>query len=257
MTAYERNIDVRHREMMLDLIRFYDDAPEADGIIYASAIEIEDVRFKARELLSQFTAVTATWGLSDWERVLELPPRPNSSAELRRSRILAKLRGTQPATLANMLAIINAHVPNSDAKLVELPEPGTITVELPLQNGIDFGAMYSDIYTYKPAHLWFDVHAILGDTITLIGSDYSFDVPWLICNCFTTADAYGIGIFTDIDTQMSEYNFDVLYPITNAFTTDEAKGLGVIAAPTSFESEEYTAINEMLICGEFDAEEAY
>ena len=145
--------DVRHREMTLMLPRFYDDAPEAAAIMRASAEEVEDTRFKARELLAQFSAITATWGLSDWERVLELPPRPNSSAEARRMRILAKLRGTQPATIANMLAIINAHVPDKTASIVELPEPGVFDVVIPMQDLLTFSDLRSDVYTYKPAHL--------------------------------------------------------------------------------------------------------
>lgn len=257
MTQYKRSVDDRHRSMMLDLIRFYDDAPEADGIIYAAANEVENVRYNARDLLAQFSAITATWGLTDWERVLELPPRPNSSDELRRSRILAKLRGTAPATLANMLAIANAHVPNKDASITELPTPGAFNVEVPLQYGIDFGALYNDLHTYKPAHLMAQVYGLITDTASLIGSDYSFMVPWLICNEFTTDDADGLGVFADIDINVRGYGFDVLFPITNDFTTDIAKGLGVIDAPASVSSSAYNAVNVIMACGEFYAEEAF
>lgn len=145
--------DVRHREMTLMLPRFYDDAPEAEAIMRASAEQVEDTRFKARDLMAQFSAVTATWGLSDWERVLELPPRPNSSEEVRRARILAKLRGTQPATLANMLAILNAHTVGRNNEIVEIPSPGVVKFLVDASENFSYGPLIDDIRTYIPAHL--------------------------------------------------------------------------------------------------------
>lgn len=146
-------VDLRHRELTQMLPRFYDDAPEVDGLLYADAVEIERIRGEARDLLAQLSVATATWGLSDWERVLELSPRPNSPTELRRSRILAKLRGAQPATIANMLAIINAHTASKDARIIELPEPGTILFEVNASAPFDLPGLSADIATYIPAHL--------------------------------------------------------------------------------------------------------
>lgn len=255
MTQYERSIDSRHRSMMLDLIRFYDDAQEADGIIYASAAEIEDVRFKTRELLAQFSAVTATWGLSDWERVLDLPPRPNSSDDVRRARILAKLRGTAPATLANMLAIVNAHVPNKDAQIIELPEPGTLIVDIPLQSDITLKGLTEDLNTYKPAHLAFEVYGTIADVLRISERFYSFEIANLICNCFTTDNAHGIGVFTQISASGRGYEFDVDYPITNVLSTQDARGIGVIAESIEVQTKNYDVSNPYLLCGNFYAEE--
>ena len=146
-------ISKRYRDMSYMLPRFYSEAPEVEGVLYPEAIEIESVRHKARELLAQISATTATWGLSDWERVLDLPPRPNSSDELRRARILAKLRGTAPATLANMLTVVNAHTASKDARIIELPEPGTVLFEINANAPFDLRGLAEDIATYIPAHL--------------------------------------------------------------------------------------------------------
>jgi len=146
-------VDYRHRELVQMLPRFYDDSPEVDGLLYADAVEIERVRTEALDLLTQLTATTATWGLSDWERVLELPPRPNSTAEIRRSRILAKLRGAAPATVANMLAIINTHTTSKDSRIIELPEPGTVLFEINANSPFDLEGLAKDIAVYIPAHL--------------------------------------------------------------------------------------------------------
>lgn len=216
------NVALRQREMLYMLPRFYDDAPEADAIMQANAEEIESVRQRARDLLAQLTVETSTWGLSDWERVLELPPRPHSPAELRRARILAKLRGTAPATIANMLEIINVHIPEKDAKLTELPSPGVIRVEFPLQDGLALTTLNADINTYKPAHLQFEVTGIIGDTVELIGREYSFDVPYLICGEFTTDNAKGHGAIEKYGIDVREYEFDVPYLICGEFSAEEA-----------------------------------
>ncbi|ASN68108.1 hypothetical protein 8F11_73 [uncultured Caudovirales phage] len=152
-----QQVDLRHTELMQMLPRFYDDAPEADGILYADAIEIERTREKARDLLRQLTVTTATWGLSDWERVLELPPSPNSPNELRRARILAKLRGTAPATIANMLAIVNVHTTQNDSQIKELPEPGVVEFIINANNPYDYTELIKDIALYIPAHLAYRV----------------------------------------------------------------------------------------------------
>lgn len=222
MTEYAPQTDSLHRELMQMLPRFYDDSPEVDGLLYADAVEIERVRAEARDLLTQLSATTATWGLSDWERVLELPPRPNSPAEIRRSRILAKLRGAAPATIANMLSIINTHIPKKNAKLVELPEPGVINVEFPLQNGVALKELNTDINTYKPAHLAFNVQGVINDTITMIGNEYSFEVPYLICNDFTTDDAKGLGVGLFVGGKSAEYCFTVPYLTCGEFYAKEA-----------------------------------
>ena len=153
-------VDLRHYELMQMLPRFYDDAPEADGIFYADAIEIEQIRDKARDLLTQLSVTTATWGLSDWERVLELPPRPNSPVETRRAHILAKLRGTAPATIANMLSIVNAHTTQNDSQINELPEPGVVEFIINANNLFDYSEMIKDIALYIPAHLAYKIATV-------------------------------------------------------------------------------------------------
>lgn len=250
-------VDLRHREMLDMIPRFYDDAPEADGILHADAIEIERVRKDARDLLAQLSATTASWGLSDWERVLDLPPRPNSSADLRRARILAKLRGTAPATLANMLAIINAHVPQQDANIVELLEPGTFIVDIPLQSDISLTGLVADLNVFKPAHLAYEIYGTIADVLRISERFYSFEIANLICNEFTTDDSYGIGVLTRISASGRGYEFDVDYPVTNVLSTQDARGIGVIAKSIEVQTQNYDVSNPYLLCGDFYAEEEH
>lgn len=200
---------------------YYDELLESSELLSAEDTEFALLNRSIDELLLQFNVSTATWGLREWERILAITPKPNSTVETRRSRILAKLRGVAPATVANMLSIINAHVPNKDATLTELPEPGVVVVNIPLQNGITLTELNTDIATYKPAHLQFDITGTIEDLITLRGSEYAFDVPYLICGEFTTDDANGVGMGLSINGQSQEYDFNVAYLICGEFEAQE------------------------------------
>lgn len=200
---------------------YYDELLESSELFSAEDAEFKRLNASIDDLLLQFNVSTATWGLREWERILAITPKPNSSIESRRARILAKLRGAAPATVVNMLAIINAHVPHKNATLVELPEPGVVTVNIPLQNGIALTELNADIATYKPAHLQFDVTGTIEDLITLRSSEYTFVVPYLICGEFTTDDADGIGVGLSINSESDEYDFNVPYLICGEFEAQE------------------------------------
>jgi len=200
---------------------YYDELLESSELFNAEDAEFARLNASIDDLLQQFNVSTATWGLREWERILAITPKAGSSIESRRARILAKLRGAAPATVANMLAIINAHVPNKDATLTELPEPGVVIVDMPLQNGIALTELNADIVTYKPAHLQFDITGTINDIITIRGSEYSFEVPYLICGEFTTDGADGIGVGLLINAQSTEYSFEVPYLICGEFESQE------------------------------------
>lgn len=211
-----------YNRKLLDYVPpYYDELLESSELLSAEDAEFKRLNASIDDILLQFNVSTATWGLREWERILAITPKPNSTVEARRSRILAKLRGAAPATVANMLAIINAHVPNKDATLTELPEPGVVVVDIPLQSGITLTELNTDIETYKPAHLQFDVTGTIQDVITLRGTEYVFDVPYLICGEFTTDGADGIGIGLSINGQSTEYDFEVPYLICGEFESQE------------------------------------
>lgn len=150
-------VDRLKADLLDALPRFYNDSKEVDGIMQANAVEIEKFRNDTRTLLEQLTVNTATFGLSDWERVLALPQRPNRPAAQRRARIMAKLLGSKPATLENMLAILNAYSETKDGRITELPEPGTVIFEVNASGVSDLNALFEDIAVYIPAHLSYTI----------------------------------------------------------------------------------------------------
>ena len=204
---------------------YYDELVESAELLAAEDAEFARLNASIDDTVRQFTVATATWGLREWERICGITPKPGTTHEVRRSRILAKLRGAAPATLANMLAVINAHVPNKNANLVELPEPGVIDLEIPLQSGIKFNELSTDLNTYKPAHLQFvlTIVARLAE-MKLSVKAYEFDIMYPITNAFTTAVLPGVMTTFSTDVIQSDYIFPATFRTTNRFTTEDYVG---------------------------------
>lgn len=200
------------RDLMDTLPRYYDDSPEVDAIMSATAQQVDKTRQRAREITDQFYVRTATHGLDEWERILALSPRPNSSLEFRRSRILARLNGTAPATVAYLTDTVNAHVADKSARIVEYNGEYRFEAEIPVENAIDTPAIHNAINEVKPAHLAFGITGTISDAIIIAGSDYSFDVPYRKCNAFRTVDAKGIASRGALLMRAEVYAFNVEYP---------------------------------------------
>lgn len=200
------------------LPRYYDDSPEVDAIMGANATEIDRIRRNAREVTDQLYVNTATHGLDEWERVLALAPRPNSTLSVRRNRIIARLNGTAPATVAYLTEVINAHVADKSAKITEYNAEYRFEVEIPINQLRDTGVIYREIYEVKPAHLAFGISAIIREVIRLTARAYDFGVPYPITNTFRTADVKGGLARINIGVGVKPYTFEVIYPITNVLT---------------------------------------
>lgn len=97
------------KQRMIDgLPRYYGESPEADAIVSGQAYAIDFRKAEARGLLEQMSPISATWGIAYWERALSLPTVPTKPLEERRSLVIARLRGAQVATVANVKATAEA-----------------------------------------------------------------------------------------------------------------------------------------------------
>ncbi|WP_060210496.1 putative phage tail protein [Sporosarcina koreensis] len=205
------------RDMLDTLPRYYDDSPEVDAIITTSAEQVDRMRQRARELTDQYYVRTATHGLDDWERVLDLPPRPNSSLEFRRNRILARLNGTAPATVRYLTDVVNAHVADKSARIVEYNGEYRFEAEINVDNVIDTEEIRRDIEEVKPAHLAFGITGVITDAIVMSGHEYTFGVPYPICNVLRTDNARGIADRSSMALVAQDYTVVVPYPICGVF----------------------------------------
>ncbi|WP_102271314.1 putative phage tail protein [Cytobacillus massiliigabonensis] len=215
------------RDLTDALPRYYDDSPEVEAIMSANAEQVDKTRIKARATTDQFYVGTATNGLDDWERVLDLPPRPNSSLEFRRNRILARLNGTAPATVAYLTDVVNAYVADKSARIIEYNGEYRFEAEIPLSENISFNTseIQEAVNEVKPAHLAFDLVGSIREGIVLTESAYTFEVPYRICDTFRTDDAQGIADRVEAKLGVQEYNFAVNYPICGEFYASETEAI--------------------------------
>jgi len=114
--------------------------------------EHEQYRLKIIDFAKQFQAQTATWGLSVWEEELGLPTDLSIDLELRRKKVLAKLLGTSPMTVANTNRLINLFTNDGKGYVEELPKPGTLKIILPSEK-VFIEELRDALDEMLPAHL--------------------------------------------------------------------------------------------------------
>lgn len=220
MTTLQEDARYRSQEMQDSMPNYYSESPEVIAIMDANATEIERKRAEAYDLQAQLFVSTATWGLTDWERVLALSPRPNSTLDFRRSRIIARLNGTAPATVAYLTDVVNAHVADKSARIVEVNGEYRFEAEINVDNSIDMSPIIRDINEVKPAHLAFGITGIIRvETINVRSKAYDFAVPYKKTNMFHTAGIPGVKAVIPFNLREKAYSFGVVYPIANMFTT--------------------------------------
>lgn len=155
------------RDEKVDISKYLPEFVRGDPVLGQTlAIESkehEQQRLEIRDLLAQAFIETATWGLADWERILDLRPDASDNYEQRRNRILLKLQGRQVSTLDFMAAVASRYIDNKRAKIEEhnnlyyfdVSTDGTITDEKGFIDAINL---------YKPAHLSFGLHFQRSET---------------------------------------------------------------------------------------------
>jgi len=121
-----------------------------------NAIEIEEKALKevTQDLFKQLFIDTATWGLSYWERYLNISSESTKPYEYRRTVIKSKLRGTGTTTVA-MIKNVAESFSNGAVDIVEDNGNYKFTIKFIGVLGIppnleDFKAAIEEI---KPAHL--------------------------------------------------------------------------------------------------------
>jgi len=192
------------RDLMDALPRYYDDSPEVDAIMGADATEIDRVRTSARDVISQQYVSTATHGLDDWERVLAMSPRPNSTLAFRRNRILARLNGSAPATVANLTEVVNAHVAGKGSWIEEINAEYRFNIVMHAYEAVDIIGLYAEIDELKPAHLNYSLTQVSVNPVyfamAVTAGEEIVVYPWSPSNIEVTT-TIGLGaIVQDFDT---------------------------------------------------------
>lgn len=159
------------RDEMVNLARYLPGFLAADAQFHAalqsSTDEHERIRWLLKDIFSQFTVQTATWGLDNWEEIYGLNHDETLTIEERRERLFIKLRGIGTITLDVMNKLVNSVVPGKDAVVVENVAPNAFRIDLNIATAIP--EIREVVEPYKPAHLIYTI----AHVITTAGNLYS------------------------------------------------------------------------------------
>ena len=145
------------RDEKVDISKYLPEFVRGDPVLGQTlAIESKEherQRLEIRDLLAQAFIDTATWGLGDWERILDLKPDADDTYEQRRNRVLLKLNGRQTSTVDFMRRLAKRYC--TDDTVVSIDEHNSeYAFDVRLEGELlDKPGLKEAIETYKPAHL--------------------------------------------------------------------------------------------------------
>ncbi|MDQ0174369.1 YmfQ family protein [Bacillus chungangensis] len=230
---------------------YYDHSPELTALTDIASAEIDRIRALMRDTLDQMFVRTATWGLSDWERVLDLPPMKHASLDARRERILAKLNGNAPATVRYMTDILNLFVENKTGQIIEHNEEYWFEVLMPIESLNRLAEIKNALSEVKPAHLEAifigEFYAIL---LSFIDNTYDFHVQYPICGDMPPSEAHVSIEEDEMRVTEGSYDFSVEYEVSETKVSSLKKEKTVSIDQT------YDFAVEYPICGEMQPPQA-
>lgn len=146
-------------------------------MLHSGGVELGGLLQGIKEILQQFYAGTATWGLSLWEQELGLTVDPTKPAERRKEQILAKLRGTGTVT-KDMIIRTAAAFSGGEVDIIEIPAESRFVVKFIGVLGIpaNMAGFVEMLQLIKPAHLTFSfeyTYTLWNDVLPLTWAEAS------------------------------------------------------------------------------------
>lgn len=136
------------------LPNYYRGIREFEEIMNAEGEELGKLWSEIDNFPNQFSATTATWGLSFWESELGLAVDPTKPMEWRRERIRAKLRGAGTTT-KQMIIATAAAFSGGEVDVIEYPAEHRFEIKFIGVKGIppNMAGFVDMLEQIKPAHL--------------------------------------------------------------------------------------------------------
>lgn len=158
--------------------------------------KLDGVNVDIQDLVNQFFIETSTWSLPLWEEEYGVKSKVDDTLENRRSRVLAKKRGTGTTTVPTVKNICNAFVD----KTTVVEHSSQYYFELLLESYSGFHNFLEDlmeiIEELKPAHLGVTYHlmATTQSNLYIASTGFSGEIinvyPWTPNNLESKVDVY-------------------------------------------------------------------
>lgn len=144
----------RGRAMLANCPQYYETSRVFKSYLQAAGPELDRFRQGINEVLDQWFARKASWGLDRWEEELGLIDYTGKPDKQRQDRIVSKIRGVGTVTIQLLKATCEAY-DGGAVDVTEQPELYQFTVEFVDTYGIppNLDDLKTAIEDIKPAHL--------------------------------------------------------------------------------------------------------
>ena len=130
------------------------DAGSLKDVLEVHNLEHEKQRQALLDILKQKFISTATWGIEDWERIVDVRPNPGDDIVQRRNRVLLKWQSNLTSTKEFMRTIASRYVTeDSTIQVIEDNPHYSFRITDDAGKILYFDDLWDAVETYKPAHL--------------------------------------------------------------------------------------------------------
>lgn len=129
-------------------------------MLAACSAQHEKQRLILADLSNQFFVQTATWGLSEWERLVGIETDESRRLEDRRTEVLRRLRPPESVTEAFLTKLVNQYVSDQQAAVLSHPESYSIDILYHGGQVLDYAKLRDAVNTYIPAHIGYKLVTI-------------------------------------------------------------------------------------------------
>jgi hypothetical protein len=179
-----RNNEIINQAMYGYVPNYYSDIRESRAIIDAKSVLLDRLNANINDVLAQFYVETATWGLAQWERLVDLPVAPTYSSwdaleqngvefdsvegvswnrlektyvpdmDSRRSAVKSKIRGYGTVTNGKLVEICGAYT-GGTVEVHEYPAKFRVVIEFVDLVGLppNIDTLQAVVRDIMPAHL--------------------------------------------------------------------------------------------------------
>lgn len=162
------------RQKVVDILyylpQFLQKSPLFKGTNDADSKEHETIRLDLQDLLDQFFIESASWGLEQWEDLVNIKTNTTKSLESRRDAVIAKLRKPASVTETFLTNLINRYIADKAGYIISYPSEYRIEILYHGGQIFDYNSLRKSINTYIPAHIGYKLVTITNGELTVYGA---------------------------------------------------------------------------------------